>query len=196
MSFLTQQLQLQDRLNCTIDPDWRSRGWPFMRAAMVEAVEMLDHHGWKWWKAQAEPDWPQVRLELIDIWHFALSEYLQAGVDPAPLIALGESQQTLFDGLGFPQLCEAFIAPAAEGEFFEACFVALMRAAGLTWDDLHRTYVAKNVLNLFRQANGYRDGTYRKEWAGVVLAHLMDSGVTGPDALMDELARIYHEVVS
>jgi hypothetical protein len=32
--------------------------------------------------------------------------------------------------------------------------------------DLHRRYVAKNVLNFFRQDNGYKDGGYRKLWGG------------------------------
>ncbi len=33
-----------------------------------------------------------------------------------------------------------------------------------SFDDLHRIYVGKNVLNRFRQDNGYKDGSYRKLW--------------------------------
>ena len=39
-------------------------------------VELLDHFGWKWWKLQPG-DLDQVRLELVDIWHFGLSDLLR-----------------------------------------------------------------------------------------------------------------------
>jgi hypothetical protein len=31
---------------------------------------------------------------------------------------------------------------------------------------LYSAYVGKNVLNFFRQDNGYKDGTYTKNWQG------------------------------
>ena len=34
-----------------------------------ECSELLDHYGWKWWKHQAT-DLDQVKLEIVDIWHF------------------------------------------------------------------------------------------------------------------------------
>jgi hypothetical protein len=36
----------------------------------------------------------------------------------------------------------------------------------MDFDELFRHYVGKNVLNQFRQANGYLAGTYRKLWNG------------------------------
>lgn len=33
-------------------------------------------------------------------------------------------------------------------------------------DELYRQYVGKNVLNFFRQDNGYKTGTYIKVWSG------------------------------
>ena len=36
----------------------------------------------------------------------------------------------------------------------------------MNWDELYRQYVAKNVLNLFRQDNGYKQGSYLKIWDG------------------------------
>jgi hypothetical protein len=41
-----------------------------------------------------------------------------------------------------------------------------MHDCQMDWDDLFRQYVGKNVLNFFRQDNGYKQGTYRKTWAG------------------------------
>jgi hypothetical protein len=45
-------------------------------------------------------------------------------------------------------------------------FWDLMLASGLDFDSLYTAYVSKNVLNFFRQDNGYKDGSYRKNWAG------------------------------
>jgi hypothetical protein len=38
--------------------------------------------------------------------------------------------------------------------------------AKLSLDDLYQLYICKNVLNWFRQDNGYADGRYEKIWAG------------------------------
>jgi len=76
-------------------------------------------------------------------------------------------------GLGFEQEVgdfrheiERFAAStlAAQQQFDVKGFARLMRASGLKFDDLYRRYVGKNVLNLFRQDHGYKDGSYRKVW--------------------------------
>jgi hypothetical protein len=36
-----------------------------------------------------------------------------------------------------------------------------------TFEDLYVGYISKNVLNTFRQDNGYQTGTYIKNWDGV-----------------------------
>ncbi|MFT4995149.1 MAG: hypothetical protein ACI965_002191, partial [Paraglaciecola sp.] len=69
---LSTMLSLQDAMNKKVNPDWLNAGYAYLRAAMIEAVEGIEHHGWKWWKAQHK-DLPQLQMELIDIWHFALS---------------------------------------------------------------------------------------------------------------------------
>ena len=62
---------LQAEHNSAVDPAWRTAGLAYYRAIWVECAELLDHFGWKWWKHQV-CDEPQVRLELVDIWHFGL----------------------------------------------------------------------------------------------------------------------------
>ena len=74
-AMLLAMLELQDSMNQKIDPDWISKRHAYLRAVLVEATEALEHYGWKWRKKQS-PDMPQLRIELIDIWHFVLSEYL------------------------------------------------------------------------------------------------------------------------
>jgi hypothetical protein len=41
-----------------------------------------------------------------------------------------------------------------------------MAASDLSFEQLYRMYVGKNVLNFFRQDHGYKDGSYIKIWAG------------------------------
>ena len=45
-----------------------------LRAVAIEGAEAIEHHGWKWWKNRK--DLAQLQMELIDIWHFLLSELL------------------------------------------------------------------------------------------------------------------------
>ena len=72
---LLTMLELQDAMNARVNPVWREANNEWYRAIWTECAEMLDHYGWKWWKHQ-QPDLDQVRLELVDIIHFAMSDYL------------------------------------------------------------------------------------------------------------------------
>ena len=45
-------------------------------------------------------------------------------------------------------------------------FTCLCNTLGLTFAKLSSMYISKNVLNIFRQNNGYKDGTYEKTWFG------------------------------
>jgi len=83
LAMLHTMAQMQDEHNALVHPQWRDQGHQYYRAVWVECAEMLDHFGWKWWKKQ-NPDLDQVKLELVDIWHFGLSEMLRSGpVDEA-----------------------------------------------------------------------------------------------------------------
>ncbi|MEJ2019577.1 MAG: dUTP diphosphatase [Maritimibacter sp.] len=45
-------------------------------------------------------------------------------------------------------------------------FAQVMKVADLSFDELFKTYVGKNVLNFFRQDHGYKEGSYIKLWNG------------------------------
>ena len=201
---LLTMLRLQDQLNQTVHPEWRSQGFKWTRAIMVEGVEALEHYGWKWWKKQ-EPDLPQVRIELVDIWHFIMSHTMeqypgaqqQADVRLAYLMENGPPGYLVE---GDPRTClELLISRAAGGEIHVNAFLALMAHTGMSFDDLYRLYIGKNVLNMFRQANGYKAGTYIKMWGGeednVVLDRLL---TLRPDAtpgeLTNRLGQLYNKV--
>ncbi len=162
-------LQLQDRLNRRIDPGWLEAGHAWYRAIWVEAAELLDHYGWKWWKAQA-PDLEQIRLELVDIWHFGLSaELVRCGGD---LEAAADAMLARMTGGAeraddFRTGVERLALHALHHHALDVpAFLALLEAAGAGFDDLYRIYVGKNVLNRFRQDHGYKEGTYVKTWQG------------------------------
>ena len=73
---LVSMLEMQDGMNKKVNPDWVAANNNWHRAIQVEAVEAIEHHGWKWWKKQ-NCDMAQLRMELVDIWHFILSTVIQ-----------------------------------------------------------------------------------------------------------------------
>ncbi len=163
--------QMQEAHNREVHPAWRTQGYEYYRAVWVECAELLDHFGWKWWKLQ-QPDLDQVRLEIVDIWHFGLSEMLRRDrlsvehVDPAIVAAI--EQGLAAPAVDFKAAVETLASRSlAEKDFCLPSFVALMRALPMSFDELFRNYVGKNVLNRFRQANGYKTGVYKKLWGGI-----------------------------
>lgn len=174
-------LELQAAMNARVDPDWLAARQPYLRAVVIEAAEAIEHHGWKWWKRQ-ERDLRQLRLELVDIWHFLLSEVLLRSADqgrPAPELLMdlldgdGARDAVTLDGarreparLDLLERLELLIAVSAARRLELGLFAAVMEGCGMGWGELYRQYVAKNVLNMFRQDKGYRTGRYRKIWNG------------------------------
>lgn len=161
-------LELQHRMNSKVHPQWFDQGFAYYRALWIECGELMEHHGYKWWKKQ-EPDLEQVKLEIVDIWHFGLS----MRIDGRPLAEIAvEMVQELqaYEALSELSILEATEFLAAHTlnrrQFSVGHFWGLLDAANMSADDLYRSYVGKNVLNFFRQDNGYKDGTYLKLWAG------------------------------
>ena len=160
-------LRMQDEMNTKVHTNWRSQGFDWYRAIWVEGAELLDHYGWKWWKKQ-QPDMEQVHLEIIDIWHFGLSELLQHSEDDGNLASRIASELQEPQGESdFRLQLEAFASETLNTKAFNIrLFAGLMAVADLSFDALYKGYVGKNVLNFFRQDNGYKEGTYIKMWSG------------------------------
>ncbi len=160
-------LDMQDAMNAHVNPDWRNAGNAWYRAIWTECAEMLDHYGWKWWKHQ-QPDLDQVRLELVDIMHFAMSDYLLQGDDNEAVAArieaeLGDPRQSNDIRAAIEAMAQSTIA---EQSMHFSDFANIMRLIEMDFDQLYRMYVGKNVLNFFRQDHGYRQGSYIKTWDG------------------------------
>ncbi|KXI27095.1 dUTP diphosphatase [Paraglaciecola hydrolytica] len=176
---LATMLKLQDGMNCKVNPSWLTAGYAYLRAAMIESVEGIEHHGWKWWKAQHK-DLPQLQMELVDIWHFALSHIIieysgdiqQSARTIAEQLASQRSKVT-FDGLDYHfntldilDNLELMAGLCAAKRFDVPLFIKIVEQAEMNSDELYRQFVGKNVLNFFRQDHGYKDGTYIKVWHG------------------------------
>ena len=160
-------LELQDGMNTKVTTNWQIQGYEWYRAIWVECAELMDHYGWKWWKKQS-PDRDQVVLELIDIWHFGLSSLLQFGSSPEIIAAeLMETMGPVPPSQDFRLDLEQFAQETLVSRGFDSRqFNRLLCHMDVSVDNLYRSYVGKNVLNFFRQDNGYKEGTYRKLWSG------------------------------
>ena len=167
-SMLRTMAAMQEEHNVMVHPQWREQGFEFYRAMWVECAEMLDHFGWKWWKQQS-PDVDQVKLELVDIWHFALSELMRQG-DIEPTVAeqlAAVSAATDADPEAFRLAIEQLAAACLNTRSFDlGAFVAAMAALPMDYTELYALYIGKNMLNRFRQNNGYKSGDYKKLWQG------------------------------
>ncbi len=217
-------LQLQNQLNdATNGEDWpqgitkngKTINWN--RCIYMECAEMVDSFSWKHWKSiNQEPDWDNLQIEVVDVWHFILSlaiedysKNLKGGIED---LALNISQLDSFSKIdlqnsNFASQDEVIVKVESiillslqkENLDLEALindFFDLVIMSGLDLETLYRLYVGKNILNQFRQDNGYKDGSYIKVWAGeednVVMKRIWenDSSIK-PDLLYRELTKLY-----
>lgn len=172
---------LQDTLNRVVNPGWTTANYNWLRAAMIEHVEAIEHHGWKWWKKQPI-DMAQLKMELVDIWHFYLSHtivHFKGNLELAAGAVTHEAQEEFLSG-GFPfggrfrefaemsllDKLQLAVGMNALGQFSLPLFFSTMAEVGMSFDDLARQYFGKNVLNTFRQKHGYKSGKYVKIWHG------------------------------
>ena len=166
-AFIT-MLEMQNRMNTRVHPQWVDQDFEWYRAIWIECGELMDHYGYKWWKKQT-PDLDQVRLEVIDIWHFGLSALFKSGDN---IEQIASQMLAALDGYS-PKSVDVREATEALAEnslatkgFCVQRFWDLMQASEISFESLYESYVGKNVLNFFRQDHGYKEGTYVKTWTG------------------------------
>ena len=160
--------------------------WDYPLAAAQELSEFLNSWSYAWWATKTWPieepdDRSNCLTELVDAWHFILSQALieedgdtyraatclingfalcaDSGVTSghrAVILHAKKLSSYLMD------YCET---PAALA-LIHCKFFELLAAAGFSMDHFHVRYTAKLQLNIFRQLNGYKDKprTYVKNW--------------------------------
>ena len=170
---ISKMIEMQEQINARIDAEWAKNQHDWMLAISQEASELIDHFGWKWWKKQ-EPDMDQVRMEVVDIWHFILSYDIEShsparstrqALQLPEEIEASKSSHEPIGVIGAARLLQS--RTLMEPSLLVKAFAELMVSMDMGVDSLYRIYTAKNVLNRFRQDMGYRDGTYIKSWSGM-----------------------------
>lgn len=182
---LVYMLEMQNSFQVkTFGEYWWQDNQPQHRAIWIEAGELAEWYGYKWWKQQ-DRDIPNAQVELVDIWHFAMNMFLVGCHDFADQNSENKVEymlnfRTAIEGTA-EQIWYVWHEGYAESSFFDyletlvvdacslqkinvTCFRALCDGLNMTFDDLFEMYIAKNVLNQFRQNHGYKTGTYRKMW--------------------------------
>ncbi|MCK9453979.1 dUTP diphosphatase [Sulfurimonas sp.] len=217
-------LQLQADLNEATNGDKWTEGVTkngklinWRRCIYMECAEMIDSFTWKHWKnIDQEADWDNLQVEVVDVWHFimslAIENYSQTLRGQVEDLAIDISELQSFkkidteDELFAKQdetiykiesiMIEALSRDSLQLEKLLGDFFDLVLMSGLNLESLYKLYVGKNILNQFRQDNGYKEGSYIKVWAGeednVVMKRVLeqDSGIK-PDALYRELTKLY-----
>lgn len=172
-------LALQAALNDVALPDWRDNPPDYPLAILSEASELADAIGWKWWKKDGLSPL-QAQMEVVDIWHFVLSQLLVSRNEHR-LFRLAFPDDSLLGG-GVPSLSNEHQKTVALDYLKELVCLTLSKEildedtlrvlgsltinVGLTVQTLGHLYICKAALNLFRWSHGYKDGTYVKDWLG------------------------------
>lgn len=177
-------MDLQTQMNEKVNPGWREAGYPWEDAILTEATEAYDHTYWAWWKNVVRtPDRDQIKMELVDIWHFILSEMMcheeTEGSSYHSLIAeiieytkaqrpedFEPTVEIIRNAL--KNIMRVALAPFSEERIslFIHSFAVSLDVMDISWDELFKLYVGKNCLNQFRQENGYKQNStaYKAIW--------------------------------
>jgi len=223
MDKILQMLLLQQQLNDATNGEGWEKGITkngkvidWKRCTYLECAELIESYPWKHWKnIDAEPDYENIKIETVDIWHFIMSQ----GLEDYKLKNLG-SIETLAEQIGMlpnfkpfesgektakksyyeeievvEKLVKSLFCDENTEQLMEA-FIDVAMQSGLDLDTLYHLYVGKNILNQFRQDHGYKDGSYIKIWNGkednVTMQRILEerSDIT-PQELYDALEEAY-----
>ena len=224
MDKIKQMLLMQQNLNdATSGKDWekgltdKGKIIDWKRCVLLESAELINSYPWKHWKnIKAQPDFENIKIEVVDIWHFVMSEALRVfkienlgdieqlsneikKLPTFPVFKQKKNKQVhidiyeqiksieymikvLFTSKDVLQLLDAFFAMASD--------------LNLYLDELYNLYIGKNILNQFRQNNGYKEGSYKKVWGevedNVVMQNILAENINiTPDNLYKKLENLY-----
>ncbi len=184
MSQIKQMFELQQQLNDNINgPEWRNgitkdgRYISWLRCIYMETAEAIDSFNWKHWKdIEGTHDLDNAKVELVDIWHFIMSEAIHFGdtqfaqsyentkperqANPELVIEILEKLVAAASGANVDKSQNALYE--ITGLFFKALATMSMDVT-----ELYKRYLVKNQLNTLRRKYGYKEGTYIKNWGAV-----------------------------
>ena len=184
MNQIEQMFNLQKQLNDDTNGEiWftgvtrENRKIFWYQCIYMEVAEAIDSFNWKHWKnIDNEPDWTNIRVELVDIWHFIMSESIRINDEKYANKFLGLQPKGDFDVDVLVNSLESMLSLSVTSSIkpetnnireITDLFFTIISHLDINIEDLYKRYVVKNQLNTFRQQNGYKDGTYIKLWNGV-----------------------------
>ena len=194
----------QEALNEYTTPMWQQvlTANHFRTAMFDEFAELLNSSNWKWWKKQDQHDSWNLKVEVIDIFHFALSIFI---LDAQHLLkhehvfcecGKGHNYMVSESGNIFH---DVFINKAVKllSEPTTTAMDDLFDSLGMNAEEISALYIAKSQLNFFRQSTGYKDGTYVKIQDGiednVKLKHLVEGFLEMKEMSLDDLSGLVKE---
>ncbi len=171
---ISRTVALQKAANDIAKPDWLVNPPNYLRAAKMETVEAIDHLcSWKWWKAN-KPDYHNAAMEMVDALHFIISEELVRFKGNTQAVSnllltyfnmpIDYNAIALMTPEDANQVLDTMDMDFTSGNINYSRFFVACVFLGLKPDQLLSWYSGKNALNNFRQANGYKSGTYIKNW--------------------------------
>ena len=184
MNQIEQMFLLQKQLNDETNGEVWIKGYTkenrkisWYRGIYMEVAEAIDSFNWKHWKnINDEPDWDNIRVELVDIWHFVMSESIRIEDQSYANKYLDMKAKDDYDIDALISLLEMMLKLSITSSIDKEVnnireitdtFFTIISHLGIDVEDLYKRYVIKNQLNTFRQKNGYKDGSYIKNWDGV-----------------------------
>jgi dimeric dUTPase (all-alpha-NTP-PPase superfamily) len=172
--FVDEFFRLQDKLNEVVVANWTSKlnANHFSTAMLDEMSELMNSVTWAWWKKAKEPDMWNLKIEAIDILHFALS---------ANMLSVGRTLETNYAQfanveprvsiLDYQNKLDHNVFMRHMRNLLENCTVNVidefLQSVGLTSEEVSAIYIAKCTLNEIRQSQGYKTGVYKKIVGGV-----------------------------
>ena len=184
MNQIEQMFALQKQLNDETNGEIWIKGFTkenrqisWYRGIYMEVAEAIDSFNWKHWKnIDDQPDWDNIKVELVDIWHFIMSESIRINDQAYANKHLEYSAKGDFDSDALVSLLENMLKLSVTSSInpdinnirqITDLFFEIISHLGIDVENLYKRYVVKNQLNTFRQQNGYKDGSYIKNWGGV-----------------------------
>ncbi len=172
MNKILQMLKLQQQLNdATNGEGWENGSTKngklinWKRCTYLECAELIESYPWKHWKnIDAEPDYNNIKIEAVDIWHFIMSQ----GLEDYKVRKLGSIEDlsnsieklsnfsTFMDDVSTTdknhyeqiEVVEELVKILFCGESTEklmSSFIDVAMQSGLNLDSLYSLYVGKNI---------------------------------------------------
>jgi dimeric dUTPase (all-alpha-NTP-PPase superfamily) len=162
--------------------------WRF--AIIDETTELIQSIGYEWWK-KTETDNDNIKMEIIDLIHFTLSMMIINQKDDTiyyPVVS-GNTNEKIIN------FVEEIVSNNPQYAF--GILLGVAQDFKMDSNEVYKLYITKATLNLFRQKNGYKEGTYKKIWNGKEdnywIQELYEDEDTS-DSLYEKIENIYKEI--